>query len=174
MFELRARERADHLFPNAKPWLGARLAESIGTRRARFAYVHQHQRKISTLPSRPKPDEVPTDDFEEKQSPPTIVLSPPPLDEIVSDHGTRTLMAPSEILSATVKTRLVVDKMAQSGVNKPESVVSVRTPTRELPRRPRVDVETDSFTCDYCCLIFPASDFASEEQWQYDPHNTLC
>ncbi|KAK5656654.1 hypothetical protein OQA88_4634 [Cercophora sp. LCS_1] len=122
MFELVAREKADHLFPNAKIWLRARLAESISTRRARFAYIRQHQRKTSTLPTRAEPDTVQPENAGGGQNYPAIAIPLPALGDVCGDLGTGGMMAPSEILSATVKTKLVFDKLPQTSDGKPEKL----------------------------------------------------
>ncbi|KAL7929061.1 hypothetical protein V8C35DRAFT_284694 [Trichoderma chlorosporum] len=44
-----ARQKVDHLFPNAKTILRERMAESIATRRIRFLCIEHHQKKNSTI-----------------------------------------------------------------------------------------------------------------------------
>ncbi|KAK1254167.1 hypothetical protein MKX08_008162 [Trichoderma sp. CBMAI-0020] len=49
LFERCARQKVQHLFPNASTILKERMAWSVATRRIRFLYLNRHQKKISTL-----------------------------------------------------------------------------------------------------------------------------
>ncbi|KAL2678788.1 hypothetical protein Neosp_009539 [[Neocosmospora] mangrovei] len=65
-----ARQMVDFRFPKASECLRERMAESIATRRARFLYLEQHQKKTSILnePS-PEPQQIEAPEVEEDTLP---------------------------------------------------------------------------------------------------------
>ncbi|KAH6697367.1 hypothetical protein F5X68DRAFT_226746 [Plectosphaerella plurivora] len=169
-----ALQKADHLFPNASIALRRRIAESIATRRSRFAYLNEHQKKLSTLntpvPARTRPEEEapvaslvpPTSSTPHHQG--NFASGTFPRGETFSQSP----VAGSVMLSNTIDTRLntIPIRDAESSMNRPESVTSVKIPVGGLPPKPRIDHSSASFLCPYCCLIYPASEIATDEGWK--------
>lgn len=163
-----ARQKVDFRFPKASESLRERMAESIATRRARFLYLEQHQKKTSTL-NKPAPDlqgtEAPKD---EENTPPTIqpghqqaaIMLPPQ-----SNLGLS--VQPSVVLSATDRTKLDLKQLQtiQKNTKRAESVSSVKISTGTLPSIPKLDPGGTSFTCPYCFLVCPAREASGQTQW---------
>ncbi|RSL95715.1 hypothetical protein CDV31_013773 [Fusarium ambrosium] len=138
-----ARQMADFRFPEASEPLRERMAESIATRRARFLYLEQHQKKTSTL-NEPAPaleqkediiQEIPSG---QQQSP--MVLPP-------QQGNLGPSLQPSVILSTTDVTKLDLKQPqpAQKSAKRAESVSSVKISMGTIPSIPTLDtgVETE-------------------------------
>ncbi|KAL4766966.1 hypothetical protein BDW60DRAFT_170629 [Aspergillus nidulans var. acristatus] len=163
-FERCARQKVDHLFPKAKIVLRERMAQSIATRRARFAYLSQHQKKISTL-SKPAVNgpQIVAERTQDATPAPTPERQQAVGPDIRADY--KRGGAPSRNLSSTTCTRLDTKRLIEAAGKRPESVASVQIPTSDYPRTPPINPVDNSFTCPYCCLIYPASEAANEKMW---------
>ncbi|RSL41640.1 hypothetical protein CEP54_015754 [Fusarium duplospermum] len=163
-----ARQMVDFRFDKASESLRERMAESIATRRARFLYLEQHQKKTSTL-NEPAPTLQQMAPEEEEYTPPAIqpeqqqaaTVLPPQ-----KDHLGPSVRA-SVMLSATDRTELDL-KQVQAAPNKTkraESVSSVKIAMGTLPSIPKLDPGGLSFTCPYCFLVCPAKEASGQKQW---------
>ncbi|KAJ4315292.1 hypothetical protein N0V84_008448 [Fusarium piperis] len=142
-FERCARQKVDHLFPNASEPLRKRMADSIATRRARFLYLEMHQKKASTL-NEPAPvlqqDEMAKgeEDMEEDESEPLG-----PEQQQAPSIALQSMLKPrvqqSEILSNTVDTNLDPQRLQPTQEKRAESVSSVKSSTNAFPPRPKLD-----------------------------------
>lgn len=163
-----ARQTVDFQFPEASESLRERMAESIATRRARFLYLEQHQKKTSTLNER-APDlqrtEAPKD---EENTPPTMqpeqqqaaIMLPPQ-----SNLGPS--VQPSVMLSATDRTKLDLKQLQtiQKNTKRAESVSSVKISMGTIPSMPKLHPGGASFTCPYCFLVCPAKEASGQNRW---------
>jgi hypothetical protein len=140
------------------------MAQSIATRRARFSYLNQHQQKISTL-SKPAIDGPQTmaERNRDAMLAPRSERQHPVGSDIRADY--RRGGAPSRILSNTIDTRLDMKRLNENATKRPGSVASVQILTDDYPKMPKISPVDNSFTCPYCCLIYPASEAASEKEW---------
>ncbi|KAI1739865.1 hypothetical protein F4680DRAFT_126310 [Xylaria scruposa] len=162
LFERYARQTVDFQFPNASQILRERTAVSIATRRARFLYLEQHQKKISTL-NEPAPELHPnevTGDEQEISS----VLHP----KLKRAGSSRSVVQPSEVLSSTIVTKLDLKQPNPNWnkIQRAESVSSVKIPTSAFPSIPKLDPGGTSFTCPYCLLVCPAKEGSGHSQWR--------
>ncbi|KAI0881979.1 uncharacterized protein GGS22DRAFT_171263 [Annulohypoxylon maeteangense] len=164
LIERCAHQKVDHMFPKASKVLRERMAESIATRRMRFSYLEQHQKKTSTL-NEPAP-ELRQDEAigkEEESALPMIELA----QQRVADLGLRVRPQPSVVLSTTVVTKLDPKGLnpAQNKLKRTESVSSVKISTGKFPSIPKLDPGRASFTCPYCFLVCPAKEASGQSQW---------
>ncbi|KAJ8131835.1 hypothetical protein O1611_g1788 [Lasiodiplodia mahajangana] len=130
LFERCARQKLDHLFPNASEALRGRMAVSIGIRRARFQYLKQHQKKTLTL-SKPalSLQENSVIEGNERQNMPEM-------------NQKRETVLPSEVsASNTIVTKLDPKRsnLSQNKILPAESVSSVKIFHREFPPIPKLD-----------------------------------
>ncbi|UKZ64246.1 uncharacterized protein TrAtP1_005465 [Trichoderma atroviride] len=166
LFERCARQKVEHLFPNASIILQERMARSVATRRIRFLYLNRHQKKISTLG---KTAPVLQREPEPIEADPAQAASPAGYQEtrdIASPSlRTRTGINPSIILSNTIATKLDIKNLHPAQNKRAESVTSVVIPTGTFPSIPKMDSTGTSFTCPFCFLICPAEEAKGKKQW---------
>lgn len=139
------------------------MAESTATRRARFSYLEQHQKKTSTL-NEPAPTLQRNEATkEEEESVPQVIKS-----EKQQGASLRLSIQPSEKMSNTVATELN-RKQLNPGKNKTKhvgSVSSVKLAPGTFPLKPKLDPGGTSFTCPYCFLVYPAKEAKEENEWR--------
>lgn len=162
LFERCARQKVDHLFPNASEVLRKRMAESIATRRARFLYLEQHQKKTSTL-NEPAPALQQNEATEEEEE--SVLPAIEPGQQQAASLGPS--VQPSVVLSNTVVTKLDPRRLnpARNKMKRAESVSSVKISTGTFPSIPKLDPGGTSFTCPYCFLVCPAKEASGQSQW---------
>ncbi|KAI1453987.1 hypothetical protein F4805DRAFT_441186 [Annulohypoxylon moriforme] len=164
LIERCARQKVDHMFPNASEVLRKRMAESIATRRTRFSYLEQHQKKTSTL-NEPAPElqQDETNERKEGTALPKIELA----QQRIANLESRMRPQPSIVLSATAVTKLDLRGLnpTKNKLKRTESVSSVKISTGKFPSMPKLDSGHTSFTCPYCFLVCPAKEASGESQW---------
>ncbi|KAI0446278.1 hypothetical protein F4803DRAFT_568292 [Xylaria telfairii] len=162
LFEDCARQKVDYLFPKVSEVLQKRMVVSIVTRRARFLYLEQHQKKTSTL-NEPAP-ELPQNKAAKKEE--EMILP-------TTRHGQKKaaysmlITQPSEVLSNTVVTKLDLKRLNldPNKTRSAESVSSAKISTGTFPSVPKLDPGGISFTCPYCFLVCPAKEASGQSQW---------
>ncbi|KAF7517070.1 hypothetical protein G7054_g13929 [Neopestalotiopsis clavispora] len=163
LFYTYAQQRINNIFPNASQTLKERAAESIGTRRARFMYLMQHQTKTSKYekPS-PAPQRNDADEEEDNALNQDHVIDIPTSQHVDQQPSVRVSLRTSAGLSNTTVTGL--DPSPRT-LKRAESVTSITASVGELPSRPKIAPGASSFTCPYCFLVFPANEFIVQNQW---------
>lgn len=170
LFERCARQKVDHLFPNASETLRNRMAESIATRRARFLYLEMHQKKTSTL-NQPVPELQQNDiahgdeDVGQDESGPSTGSEQQQTTNLVLRPTLKPRVQQSEILSNTVNTKLDPQRLEPTPNKRAESVSSVKISTNAFPPRPKLDPTGTSFSCPYCFMICPAKEISGQREW---------
>lgn len=147
-------------FPKMIWWLQERIADSIVIRRGRVLYLEQHQVKIRVaeqsvrpVPRREPSIIVPVPNDAVGAQDPELVVRPPTISESISPS----LNQRTEV-SQTIATKY-------TKVTKAPSVSSMTIITGSFPSFPAVEPTSNSFTCPYCSLDYPATDFTSQSAW---------
>jgi hypothetical protein len=163
LFERCAREKVDRLFPEASEELRDRTVQSIATRRVRFLYLEQHQKKTSTL-NEPAPA-LQRNKATEEEEEESVLLAIRPGQQQAASLGPS--VQPCDVLSNTVVTKLDPKRLnpGQNKIKRAESVSSVKLSTGTFPSIPKLDPGGTSFTCPYCFLVCPAKEASGKSQW---------
>lgn len=163
LFNDYAQQKVNYTFPNASLTLKQRMAESIGTRRARFMYLMQHQ--IKTSKSDKQSSAPPRNNVQEEEGSASTqeeVTNVPIPQHVDQQPSLRASLRTSAVLSSTTVTGLDPNPR---NPKRAESVSSIRATVGKLPSRPKLAPGATSFTCPYCFLVFPVSEFSGQSQW---------
>lgn len=155
--KLLALRKVEYLFPQVSEALRERMAESIATRRSRFLYVKQHQRKTSAFNY---PQHAPQAQVNYEEAYP-LRQSPDPDNELPVLSIPQILepsVVSSTILSDTVVTKLDQNRLQAIREDRPETVASAYLSQSGFPIPPKVCSTETSFLCPYCCLERPTKE----------------